>query len=183
MEGRGEDYSFKCISRLALDQDRDVCESASQIISCQISGARPYSRSDQGLPPSYGSVSDSLTRPALGSHGRTCEEEKQKHKDVIFVQTTLDEKSLADASHRHKQSQKSHHRSCVHGLSLGGEWGGSDDEGRRRRRRFSVFRFTQAFDYECKYVDQHSQEQDACHYGYDYDPPGDRVLINQTRFR
>lgn len=77
-------YSFKFTPstftrRLALDQDRDVCESASQIISCQISGARPYSRSDRGLPPSHESVSDSLARPALWSHGRTCEEETQEH--------------------------------------------------------------------------------------------------------
>lgn len=36
--------------------------------------------------------------------------------DVIFVQTALDMKSPANASHRHDQSQKSHHRSCVHGL-------------------------------------------------------------------
>lgn len=36
--------------------------------------------------------------------------------DVIFVQTALDTKSPAHASRRHDQSQKSHHRSCVHGL-------------------------------------------------------------------
>ncbi|TNN82185.1 hypothetical protein EYF80_007553 [Liparis tanakae] len=34
--------------------------------------------------------------------------------DVALL--ALDVKSLTDAGHRHNQSQKSHHRSCVHGL-------------------------------------------------------------------
>lgn len=49
--------------------------------------------------------------------------------DVILVQIALDVKSPTEASHRHNQGQKSHHRSCVHGLKLRRR---SDDKGRGR---------------------------------------------------
>lgn len=39
--------------------------------------------------------------------------------NVIFIQAALDPKSLTGSSHRHDQSQKSHHSSCVHDLKLG----------------------------------------------------------------
>lgn len=38
--------------------------------------------------------------------------------EVIFIQTALDSKGLTDSSHRHDQSQKGHHCSCVHDLKL-----------------------------------------------------------------
>lgn len=39
--------------------------------------------------------------------------------NVIFTQAALDTKSLTGSSHRHDQSQKSHHCSCVHDPKLG----------------------------------------------------------------
>lgn len=50
-----------------------MCETASQFISSRISGAQPYSRSDQGQPPSHGYVPDPLALPALWNHDQTCE--------------------------------------------------------------------------------------------------------------